>query len=128
MVHNGGWVIYEKANFKGKFMYHHDGRVCSITNIGCLQYLFQGDCFSNDPINIKGPKLKSWQDPIGSIRPLTGKDVKRIAVTVELDWSKLQTDHEMKVVDIVEGKNNTFNYVSPVWNRVNHIEATVSHW
>jgi len=110
VVHNGGWVIYEKANFKGKFMYHHDS-----------------DCFSNDPINIKGPKLKSWQESIGSIRPLTGKDVKRIAITVELDWSKLQTEYETKVVDVVEGKNNTFNYVSPVWKHVNHVEATVSH-
>ena len=38
VVHHGGWVIYEKANCKGKFMYHHDGSVFSITNIGHLKY------------------------------------------------------------------------------------------
>lgn len=40
IVLNGGWIIYEKANHKGKYLYHHDG-----------------DCFSNDPINPKGRVL-----------------------------------------------------------------------
>jgi len=110
VVHNGGWVIYEKANFKGKMMFHHDG-----------------DCFSNDPLNSKGPKLKCWQDSIGSVRPLTGKDWRRISVNVELDWKNLKTEHDTAVEESVVGKNNTFNYVPPVWNRFNHIQAKVSH-
>ena len=44
IVLHSGWVIYEKPNFKGK----------------CL-YAVDGDCFSNDPENKKGPKLKMWQ-------------------------------------------------------------------
>jgi len=110
VVHHGGWVIYEKANFKGKMMYHHDG-----------------DCFSNDPLNPKGPKLKSWQDAVGSVRPLTGNDWKRISVSVELDWSNLKTEHDTAVDESVDGKNNTFNYVPPAWNRFNHVQAKLSH-
>ena len=26
VVHHGGWVVYEKPNFKGKLLYHHDCR------------------------------------------------------------------------------------------------------
>ena len=44
LVMHAGWVIYEKPNFKGK----------------CL-YFLDGDCYSNDPENKKGPKLKMWQ-------------------------------------------------------------------
>ena len=43
-VMHAGWVVYEKANFKGKCLYFYDG-----------------DCYSNDPENKKGPKLKMWQ-------------------------------------------------------------------
>ena len=89
--------------------------------------MYLGDCFSNDPLNPKGPKLKSWQDPIGSLRPLTGKDWKRISVAVELDWGNVTTEHETAVEETVEGKNNTFNYAPPAWNRFNHVEAKVAH-
>jgi len=110
VVHHGGWVIYEKPNFKGKVLYHHDF-----------------DCFSNDPQNPKGPKLKTWQDPIGSVRPLTGTDWKRISVTVELDWANLKTEHETEVENTVTGKNTSFDYAPPAWGRFNHVEAKVSH-
>ena len=44
LVMHAGWVVYEKPNFKGKCLYFYDG-----------------DCYSNDPENKKGPKLKMWQ-------------------------------------------------------------------
>ena len=92
---NGGWVIYEKPNFKGRMMYHHDG-----------------DCFSNDPVNPKGLKLKTWQLPIGSIRPLTGLDLGLLTVKVELDWSGMQTSLSSSIIDTLEAKNTTFRKCS----------------
>jgi len=109
-VSNGGWVIYSMANFKGKFHYHHDG-----------------DCFSNDPANPKGPKLRSWQEPIGSVRPLRGLDWRCITVNVELDWAGLTTNHQTDVVNKVEEKNNTFDYSPPSWDKYKHVEAKLEH-
>ena len=71
--------------------------------------------------------MKSWQDPIGSVRPLTGLDCKRIIITVELDWASLKTEHETAVVNSVSGHNNTFNYVPPTWTKFNHVESIVEH-
>ena len=90
-VLNGGWVIYEKANYKGRQMYHHDG-----------------DCFSNDPPNPKGLKLKSWQTTIGSIRPVTGTDLMLVSLRVEPDWSKMETSVTSEVLGTKEAKNTTF--------------------
>jgi len=110
LVVNGGWVVYEKQNFKGR----------------CLFY-FDGDCFSNDPANAKGPRLKMWQDSIGSIRPIRGLDWMVTQVKVQLDWSKLQTSHHTEVVDTQTGKNNTFNYQPASWEMARPVEAFVKH-
>lgn len=109
-VLNGGWVIYEKPNFKGKCLYNHDG-----------------DCFSNDPENKKGPKLKTWQDPIGSIRPIKGLDFKAISVTVAMDWGNITTEHLPTTIQSQEARNTTFAYVAADWERLSQVEGMVSH-
>ena len=84
-VLHGGWVIYEKANFKGKHLFFHEG-----------------DCFSNDPENKKGPKLKMWQEPIGSIRPIRGLDYKAITATISIDWEKYSAEHITNIIQSEE--------------------------
>ena len=76
-------------------MYHHDG-----------------DCFSNDPVNPKGLKLKNWQLPIGSIRPMTGQDLSLVSVKIELDWSKMETSVSTSVLETLEAQNKTFRKYS----------------
>ena len=110
VVHNGGWVVFEKPNFKGKFLYHHDG-----------------DCFSNNPSNPKGIKLKSWQTPIGSIRPLLGPDLSLFSVKVELDWSKMTREMTTATLETWDCRNSTFDYVTPDWEAVKTFEVSVSH-
>jgi len=109
-VLNGGWVIYEKPNFKGK----------------CL-YFYEDDCYSNDPENKKGPKLKTWQDPIGSIRHLHGIDCKSVSVSISIDWTKVTTEHKATVSQTFEGKNTTFEYSPASWQKINEVEAVVRH-
>ncbi len=58
-----------------------------------------GDCHSNDPANAKGPKLRSWQDPIGSIRPMRGLNCTSLRVSVVLDWNRLAVKHQIEVVE-----------------------------
>ena len=36
-------------------------------------------------------KLKKWEDGVGSVRPLAGTDLPRLAVRVEIDWASLDT-------------------------------------
>ena len=110
LVLHGGWVIYEKQNFKGKCLYFYDG-----------------DCYSNDPDNKKGPKLKMWQDPIGSVRYLRGVDSAVITVTVEMDWANVSSYHLSDVLKTEEEKNNTFNYIQPTWDTINQVEGEVEH-
>lgn len=110
LVIHGGWVIYEKPNFKGKCLYNYDG-----------------DCYSNDPECKKGPKLKTWQDPVGSIRFLRGLDCKAITVEVCLDWSAVETEHLTRVVSTQEEKNTTFDFMVPQWTRISQVEGEVSH-
>jgi hypothetical protein len=62
-------------------------------------FLSTGDCHSNDPANAKGPKLRSWQDPIGSIRPMRGLNCTSLRVSVVLDWNSLAVKHQMEVVE-----------------------------
>ena len=86
-----------------------------------------GDCYSNDPENNKGPKLKSWQDPVGSIRFLRGLECKAITVEVEMDWASVTTEHMTKVISTEEEKNTTFEFLSPKWSRTSQVEGLVSH-
>jgi len=110
LVRNGGWVIYSNANLKGKSMFH-----------------FDGDCFSNDPANPKGPKLRAWQDPIGSLRPMRGLEYASIRVSIQLDWDKMTVEHKPETVESAEAKNNAFEYCVPEWSRMKPVTAMVSH-
>ena len=110
VVHNGGWVVFEKANFKGKFLYHHDG-----------------DCFSNNPANPRGLRLKSWQTPIGSIRPIVGTDLSLLSVKLELDRSKVTKEMTTSSLETLECRNSTFQYVAPDWETAKTYEVSVSH-
>ena len=110
LVLHGGWVIYEKQNYKGKCLYFHDG-----------------DCYSNDPENKKGPKLKMWQDPIGSIRYLRGLDSAVITVVVDMDWAGVSCRHLTEVIDSQEEKNTSFNFIKPSWDLVSQVEGRVEH-
>ena len=110
LVLHGGWVLYEKQNFKGKCLYFYDG-----------------DCYSNDPANKKGPKLKMWQDPVGSIRFLRGLETAVITVTVEMDWASVSCQHLTDIRDTKEEKNTSFNYIQPTWERINQVEGMVDH-
>ena len=109
-VHNGGWVIYEKPNYKGKWLYHHDG-----------------DCFSHNQTINKAVKLKSWQTPIGSIRPLVGLDLQLFTVKLELDWASMTKEMTSSNLYSVEGKNTTFLYAAPEWESVKRFDVSVSH-
>jgi len=110
IVRNGGWVIYSLGNFKGKTMFH-----------------FDGDCYSNDPENKKGPKLRSWQDPIGSIRPMRGLESKSLTVSISMAWDKLKAEHSREIVESIEAKNNAFDYTPAEWNKVHPVSSLVSH-
>jgi len=110
IVRNGGWVIYTNANFKGKALYQ-----------------FDGDCYSNDPANPKGPKLRAWQDPIGSIRPMRGLDCGSLRVNVRLQWDSLKAEHSKEIVETKEAKNSAFDYVVAEWNRVQPVSSLVTH-
>ena len=110
LVLHGGWVIYEKQNYRGKCLYFYDG-----------------DCYSNDPENKKGPKLKMWQDPIGSIRYLRGLDSAVITVTVDMDWAGVSSSHLTEVIDSQEEKNNSFNFIKPSWDLISQVEGRVEH-
>ena len=81
------------------------------------------DCYSNDPENKKGPKLKTWQDPIGSIRHLHGIDCKSVSVSITIDWTKVTTEHKATVSQTFEGKNTTFEYSPASWQKINEVEA-----
>jgi len=109
-VLHGGWVIYEKPNFKGKCLYN-----------------YEGDCYSNDPENKKGPKLKSWQEPIGSVRFLRGVNCPTITARLEVDWAAVETQHSTSVLSTTEERNNSFDWVSPTWTRVSQVEGRVAH-
>ena len=88
---------------------------------------FPGDCYSNDPECKKGPKLKLWQDPIGSVRFLRGLDCRSITVEVEMDWSKVETEHLTKIVSTEEEKNTTFEFMKPKWTNIRQAEGMVVH-
>ena len=75
LVCNGGWVVYSNNNFKGKALFDFDGKLKVLKVNQSKVFNCLGDCFSNDPPSAKGPKLKSWQDPIGSVRPIRGNNV-----------------------------------------------------
>jgi len=109
-VQNGGWVIYEKPNYMGR-------------SLICLD----GDCFSNDPNNPKGLKLKQWQTGVGSIRPVTGEDQGLVRVKVALTWDRLERSLETEILDTMETKNSTFSYAQVDWGSVKNVEASVSH-
>ena len=79
------------------------------------------DCYSNDPENKKGPKLKSWQDPIGSIRHLHGIDCKSVNISIAIDWTKVMTEHKATVSQTFEGKNTTFEYSPASWQKINEV-------
>ena len=79
------------------------------------------NCYSNDPENKKGPKLKSWQDPIGSIRHLDGIDCKSVYVSTTIDWTKATTEHKATVSQTFEGKNTTFEYSPASWQKINEV-------
>ena len=81
------------------------------------------DCYSNDPENKKGPKLKTWQDPIGSIRHLHGIDCKSVSVSITIDWTKVTTEHKATVSQRFEGKNTTFEYSPASWQKINEVET-----
>lgn len=110
VVLNGGWAIYEKPGFKGRLLYHADG-----------------DCYSNDPVNPKGLKLKNWQSSIGSIRPIIGDEESSISVKVELDWNSMEKSVTTKVLEVQESKNSTFSYAPAPWGKVKAVEASVRH-
>ena len=109
VVHNGGWVVYEKPNYKGKCLYQHDG-----------------DCFSSNPAN-KGLKLKSWHSPIGSIRPMVGPGLQVLTLRVELDWSSPTKEITTHTLDSVHCRNSTFQYADPDWETVQTFEVAVNH-
>ena len=79
------------------------------------------DCYSNDPENKKGPKLKSWQDPIGSIRHLHGIDCKSVNISIAIDWTKVMTEHKATVSQTFEGKNTTFEYSPASWQKIKEV-------
>ena len=79
------------------------------------------DCYSNDPENKKGPKLKSWQDPIGSIRHLHGIDCKSVSISIAIDWTKVTAEHKATVSQTFEGKNTTFEYSPASWQKINEV-------
>ena len=83
------------------------------------------DCYSNDPENKKGPKLKTWQDPIGSIRHLHGIDCKSVSVSISIDWTKVTTEHKATVSQTFEGKNTTFEYSPASWQKINEVEVFI---
>merc|ERR1711962_32344 len=112
-VINSGWVMYEKPNFKGKCLYHYGAT--------------EGDCYSNDPENKKGPKLKQWQEPIGSIRFLRGTDAKALSVAVVMDWEAATTEYTTSVLSTFEGKNSSFEYQPATWQRIVEVEGKVTH-
>ena len=80
------------------------------------------DCYSNDPENKKGPKLKTWQDPIGSIRPLHGTDCKSVSISIAMDWTKATTGHKATVSQTFEAKNTTFEYSPATWQKINEVD------
>jgi len=110
VVLNGGWAIHEKPGFKGRLLYHADG-----------------DCYSNDPVNPKGLKLKNWQSSIGSIRPIIGDEESSISVKIELDWNSMQKSVTTTVLEVQESKNSTFSYAPAPWGKVQAVEASVRH-
>ena len=57
-VQNGGWVIYEKPNY---MVLKHISSIFLLFMQGRSLICLDGDCFSNDPNNPKGLKLKQWQ-------------------------------------------------------------------
>lgn len=71
-------------------------------NVDVIHRLYSGECFSNDPANPKGPKLRTWQEPIGSIRPIRGMDCTSLRVVVTIDWANLKAEHKMEVVETNE--------------------------
>ena len=79
------------------------------------------DCYSNDPENKKGPKLKTWQDPIGSIRHLHGTDCKSVSISIAMDWTKATTGHKATVSQTFEAKNTTFEYSPATWQKINEV-------
>ncbi|XP_023329323.1 uncharacterized protein LOC111702033 [Eurytemora carolleeae] len=90
-------------------------------------YHYDGECFSNDPANPKGPKLRTWQEPIGSIRPIRGMDCTSLRVVVTMDWANLKAEHKMEVVETNEAKNTKFEYEVPSWQRIKDVSSFVSH-
>jgi hypothetical protein len=107
---SGGWVVYEKPNFKGRQLFY-----------------FDGDCYSNDPANPKGPKLKAWQDPIGSVRAVRGLNAMVVSIRVELDWTKSATEQNTKMVNTEKSRNTSFKYQPAQWNRTVPVETRVKH-
>ena len=85
------------------------------------------DCFSNDPENKKGPKLKTWQEPIGSMRHLRGTECRSVMVTIAMDWAAASTEHKTTITQTVEGKNTTFDYCPSPWQKVAEVEGMASH-
>ena len=95
--------------------------------LGKCLYHYDGDCYSNDPENKKGPKLKMWQDPVGSVRYLRGSDCFPISVTVSMDWESFTAEHTTQVICLQEQKNTTFEFAKPDWNIVTQVEGMVEH-
>ena len=97
-----------------------------LTTGKCL-YCYDGDCYSNDPENKKGPKLKMWQEPIGSVRYLRGVDCFPISVNVIMNWDDVTTEHSEEVLSSTEHKNTTFEFQKPEWDTVTQVEGKVQH-
>lgn len=68
-----------------------------------------------------------WQDPIGSMRHLRGTACPSITVTIAMDWANVTTEHTTIVSKTFEAKNATFVYVPATWQRINEVEAMVTH-
>ena len=109
LVHSGGWVVYEKPNYKGRWLYQQEG-----------------ETFSHTPAS-KGVKLKSWHSPVGSIRPIVGPDLQLLTVKLEMDWSSVSKEVTTSTLLTVEGRNPSFQYVAPEWESVQTFEVSVTH-
>ena len=99
--------IYIKLNFQKcpsqRACYFHQKSIeLNFNNSSYIIVYFLGECFSNDPANPKGPKLRTWQEPIGSIRPIRGMDCTSLRAVVTMEWDKLKSEHKMEIVETNE--------------------------
>ena len=86
------------------------------------------EVISNDPIDASKELLKSWEDPIGSIRLMTGASCKPVEVQVEVDWDKAHVAVQRRDMEGQQADANTTDvFAEAKWNKIQAVNVEVEH-